>query len=91
MGAGRLHNFNEMRPNEKYWFPAKRYGWGWGLPVCRQGWVVMGVWFALLMAGALSLGGHMVIFAFYLLLLGIALTIVCFIKGEKPRWRWGKD
>jgi hypothetical protein len=19
------------------------------------------------------------------------LLIICFIKGEKPRWRWGKD
>ena len=32
----------------KYWFAAKRYGWGWGLPLCWQGWVVMGVWLAVL-------------------------------------------
>ena len=32
----------------KYWFRAKRYGWGWGLPLCWQGWVVMGVWLAVL-------------------------------------------
>lgn len=24
-----------------YWFPAKRYGWGWGLPSSWQGWVVL--------------------------------------------------
>lgn len=26
---------------KKIWFPAKRYGWGWGLPVTWQGWVVL--------------------------------------------------
>ncbi len=25
---------------QPYWFPAKTYGWGWGLPVTWQGWVV---------------------------------------------------
>ncbi|MCC6202578.1 MAG: hypothetical protein IT494_06190 [Gammaproteobacteria bacterium] len=24
-----------------FWFPVKRYGWGRGLPVRRQGWVVL--------------------------------------------------
>lgn len=27
--------------NRKYWFPAKRFGWGWGLPSAWQGWVVL--------------------------------------------------
>ena len=26
-----------MTANEKFWFPAKRYGWGWGLPSSWQG------------------------------------------------------
>jgi hypothetical protein len=30
-----------MPSAKKYWFPAKRYGWGWGLPSCWQGWVVL--------------------------------------------------
>jgi len=25
----------------KIWFPAKRYGWGWGFPICWQVWVVL--------------------------------------------------
>ena len=32
-----------------YWFPAKRYGWGWGLPSVWQGWVVMGIFAVLLL------------------------------------------
>ena len=30
-----------MQRNDKYWFPAKRYGWGWGPPNNWQGWVVL--------------------------------------------------
>jgi len=26
--------------DNNYWFRAKRYGWGWGLPITWQGWVV---------------------------------------------------
>jgi hypothetical protein len=33
------------------WFPAKRYGWGWGLPVAWQGWVVLLAWLALFVGG----------------------------------------
>jgi hypothetical protein len=25
----------------RYWFPAKRYGWGWGMPCAWQGWLVL--------------------------------------------------
>ena len=32
----------------RYWFPAKTYGWGWGLPRTWEGWVVLGVYLALL-------------------------------------------
>ena len=34
----------------RYWFPAKRYGWGWGLPSTWEGWVVLGVYVGLLVA-----------------------------------------
>jgi hypothetical protein len=33
------------------WFPAKRYGWGWGLPSAWQGWVVLISYFALVFGG----------------------------------------
>jgi hypothetical protein len=35
----------------EYWFPAKRYGWGWGLPQTWQGWLVLAVFFGLLGGG----------------------------------------
>ncbi len=34
-----------------FWFPAKRYGWGWGLPVRWQGWLVLVLYFASICAG----------------------------------------
>ncbi len=30
-----------MSVEKKYWFPAKRYGWGWGIPNVWQGWLVL--------------------------------------------------
>jgi hypothetical protein len=38
-----------MQIDGRYWFPAKRYGWGWGLPVTWQGWLV--AFIALTVAG----------------------------------------
>ncbi len=44
-----------MTNHPTYWFPAKRYGWGWGLPSVWQGWVVMGIFAVLLLGGAFML------------------------------------
>ena len=80
-------------PDPKYWFPAKRYGWGWGIPTAWQGWVVMGIFLALLVAGvALFPPGKGIGWFFgYVAVLVALLTSVCWLKGEPPRWRWGND
>lgn len=78
------------------WFPAKRSGWGWGLPVAWQGWLVLAGYFLLAIGGAGLLLGKSttttshIAFSVYMLLLTLALIAICFIKGEKPKWRWGK-
>ncbi|MEO8039709.1 MAG: hypothetical protein ABI794_13140 [Betaproteobacteria bacterium] len=82
-----------MPDKDAYWFPAKRYGWGWGPPRVWQGWVVMGI-FGLLFLGGLAtvLPGHgPLAFVGYSLLLCVTLVAVCWLKGEPPRWRWGGD
>jgi hypothetical protein len=81
---------------DRIWFPAKTYGWGWGLPLCWQGWVVFGVWWVLLVGGSVVIPHtHAAVFAVaysaYAVTLGTALVAVCWLKGEKPRWRWGKE
>src|ERR1043165_5602298 len=82
-----------MKPiNKKFWFPAKRYGWGWGPPCAWQGWVVMLVWLVLLTVEmALIVPQHPGLAVAIAGLLSALLFLICWIKGERPRWRWGND
>jgi hypothetical protein len=95
MMRGVIRNAGEgaMPQSEKYWFPAKRYGWGWGFPVTWQGWAALAVYVALLCLVIVRFEphGHPVAFAVLVALLTLALVVVCWLKGEPPRWRWGKD
>jgi hypothetical protein len=78
----------------RIWFPAKIYGWGWGSPNCWQGWAVLAVWVALLCGGMvilIEMRKTILFIVFYMLILQAALILVCLLKGEKPRWRWGKN
>ena len=79
-----------MSNQQKYWFPARRYGWGWGVPCTWQGWAVVVAYFALLAGGSFSLPRlGAVVFAGYAIVLTLLLVAVCWLKGEPPRWRWG--
>lgn len=40
-----------MNESKRYWFPAKKYGWGWGMPATWQGWLVLGAYLALTLGG----------------------------------------
>jgi hypothetical protein len=82
-----------MQPERKYWFPAKRYGWGWGIPSSREGWLVLAAFVGLLVVGSFlfpprtRLGPYLA----YVAVLCALLIGVCWLKGEPPRWRWGND
>jgi sugar phosphate permease len=81
-----------MNSTKKYWFPAKQYGWGWGIPSTWQGWLVLlsytaGIAFVAALYPPDSNGR---IFFPGIIGLSIALIVICWIKGEPPRWRWGK-
>lgn len=83
-----------MRNADKtYWFPAKRYGWGWGVPLCWQGWAVMAVYLAIMVGGGVLLAarGHVGAFDAVVAIATAALIAVCWRKGEPPRWRWGGE
>jgi len=80
-----------MGPTEqKYWFPAKRFGWGWGLPGTWQGRLVLVLWFAAFMAANRYLLPPNIYarLAFTAATVGMLLA-VCYKKGEPPRWRSG--
>ena len=81
-----------MQVKPQYWFPAKTYGWGWGLPNRWQGWVVLGVYVALLIVGAALFRPriHPLTFVLYVTFLSLVLVAICLRTGEPPRWRWGR-
>jgi hypothetical protein len=82
-----------MPAESRYWFPAKRYGWGWGLPVTWQGWLTLVVFLGLIVAGAFLFPPRHapVPYIIYVVVLSAVLTAVCWLKGEPPRWRWSAD
>jgi len=44
-----------QEPNPpRYWFPAKRYGWGWGLPSTWEGWLLLVGYLGLMVGAARS-------------------------------------
>lgn len=80
-----------MSEKRNYWFPAKRYGWGWGMPCAWQGWVAFALFWVLLLIGAVKiLPAHgPQAFVVYSLGLTVLLVLVCWVKGEPPgsgRW-----
>jgi hypothetical protein len=77
----------------RYWFPAKRYGWGWGPPQTWEGRLVMLGFVALLLVGIVVLLPWLGVawFLAYASMLCIALVLVCWWKGEPPRWHWSGD
>ncbi|MEO8537073.1 MAG: hypothetical protein ABI533_06060 [Betaproteobacteria bacterium] len=76
----------------RYWFPAKRYGWGWGLPTAWQGWGVIAGYASLVVVGIVLVppGARIGLFLVYIVAITILLIGICWAEGEPPRWRWGK-
>ncbi len=71
-----------------YWFPAKRYGWGWGMPRTWQGWAVLLPYIAVV--GAASLLVSNAAKSVVIVAVASALVLVaCVKKGEPTHWRWG--
>ena len=82
-----------MNDQPTFWFPAKRYGWGWGLPVRWQGWVVLIGYLGLVFAGVYYFKARQASLSFllYVVVLTVVLIAIMVLKGERPlRWRWGR-
>ena len=76
-----------------YWFPAKKYGWGWGLPTRWEGWLTMFVFVVLMIINAMVFkpGTRPLEFFSSKGVLIVAIIAVCYLKGAPPAWRWGKS
>lgn len=81
-----------MNATKKYWFPAKKYGWGWGLPTTWQGWFVFVAYLSsvALLAVFYPPDAHEQTFFLGIVGASLILLVVCWLKGEPPRWRWGR-
>ena len=81
-----------MKQERDVWFPAKRFGWGWGPPVKWQGWVVLAAYVLAIAAIVFRFPPNVDLAAFLglIFLATLAMLAVCWWKGETPRWRWGE-
>lgn len=77
--------------NKDYWFPAKRYGYGWGMPRRWQGWAVMAAYIAVVAMADVFFPARTHAVGFSAIVAGATLALIgiCRIKGEPPGWRWG--
>jgi hypothetical protein len=80
-----------MEAKAPYWFRAKRYGWGWGLPLTWQGWLAYALYWVLLLLGFALFPPQRELAAFLAYTVGLSalLVVICWLKGEPPSWRWG--
>ena len=82
-----------LKDNPKgYWFKRKLYGWGW-VPVKWQGWltiltyiILLAISVALIQENDHEIGKNLIVMLFFTIL----LIWICYKKGEKPKWSWGK-
>lgn len=80
---------------KKIWFKRKLYGWGW-TPSTWEGWLVIVAYIgflALAMKDVVTTPNTTDLSKFppAVIVLTAMLLITCYLKGEKPRWQWGKD
>lgn len=79
---------------KELWFKRKTYGWGWQ-PANMKGWMATLIYIlsvALYPIIARTRGTEMRLYLFFPIafLLTCIFIMVCILKGEKPRWQWGK-
>jgi hypothetical protein len=77
----------------KYWFPAKRYGWGWGPPSTWQGWVVLLIYLTFVLGGIpfVHASEGPAVYVAYVFVLTAGLIAICWLTGEPPRRGWNRD
>lgn len=76
-----------MAAASPYWFRARTYGFGWGIPCAWQGWVVALVWLGACVDGAILLRGEGLVRGLFCVLMFALLLGTCYLKGEPLTWR----
>ncbi len=82
---------------KRYWFKAKRYGYGW-YPVTWEGWLTVFAYLALVFGDfyridstSHSVSDTLINFIPETAALTVILIYICYKTGEPARWRWGDD
>lgn len=85
-------NKSKTNPEKKeLWFRAKCYGYGW-YPSSGQGWMVLFIWAVFFVFSVINIDDHEWLKNLIVILIITGLLIyICYKKGEKPRWRWGRE
>lgn len=85
-----------MKKDQKLWFKAKSYGWGWA-PCSKEGWAVIVTYIVVLSIGGvlISMGFppeedayFTLVFLPFTFLLTAIVVLIAYLTGEKPEWRW---
>lgn len=77
-----------MKSN-KIWFIRKTYGYGW-TPATWEGWLTLLVWLVIFIPITLTIGRNWIVGIIGVFSITGLLLYVCYKKGEKPRWQWGR-
>jgi len=74
----------------KIWFKRKLYGWGW-TPSSWEGWLFTLAWIIVFIYSVQKINDHEWLKNLVVVFIMIAFLIfICYKKGEKPKWQWGK-
>ena len=80
---------------QRYWFRAKRFGWGW-YPASWQGFLIilayvlfLGFVFTYGDERSRSVSDTLYKVAPWFVLATLILLVICLKTGERPRWNWG--
>lgn len=78
----------------KIWFKKKKYGWGW-TPATKEGWLatvgyIFGVSIYPLLGSQNIVSYSKERFYLFVFVLSISFIGLCYWKGEKASWNWGK-
>ncbi len=75
-----------------FWFAPKRYGYGAGLPVAWQGWLVLALYLAIVVLAAALLAPNLwAIFSVVIPATVILIVVAAQTTRGGWRWRWGKE
>jgi hypothetical protein len=83
---------------KKPWFRQKRYGYGWGLPLTWQGWLLLVAYFVFIILIVVinadknySPSDVLLRITLPVIIATLILLIITRITSGKPKWRWGDE